>query len=100
MNLFKDRYYIPKEAGWMVLLAYFLAKTPKSNYLPYRTFLPFTVLIFVNLALLVLNTKRTLFALHPTRNYHHWLLADERIRNSPLPKIYAGDHLYFPNNWR
>jgi hypothetical protein len=51
----------------------------------------------VCISLLLLSSKRTLFGFDPSRDYHHWLLVDEPILHSPEPKIYAGDHLYFPN---
>ena len=53
--------------------------------------------MLLGVGMLILSTQRQLFALHPSRNYYHWLIIDESIRNSSLPKVYAGDHLYFPN---
>ena len=55
------------------------------------------ILLLIGLALLGFTTKRFLFSLSPSRNYHHWLIADTHIHHSPLQKIYTGDHLYFPN---
>ena len=53
--------------------------------------------MLLGLGVLFVSTKRQLFALNPSRDYYHWLIVDESIRNSLLPKVYAGDHLYFPN---
>ena len=53
--------------------------------------------MLLGLGALIVSTQRQLFALNPARNYYHWIIADESIRDSSLPKVYTGDHLYFPN---
>ena len=97
LNLFKERYFIPKEAAWMVLVALVIARIPfpRSNFR--KTLLPVGACMLLGFGMLILSTHRQLFALNPSRNYYHWLIVDESIRNSFLPKVYAGDHLYFPN---
>ena len=97
LNLFKERYFIPKEAAWMVLVALVIARIPFLRSNSRKTLFPVGVCIFLGVGMLILTTQRQLFALHPSRNYYHWLIIDESIRNSSLPKVYAGDHLYFPN---
>jgi hypothetical protein len=97
LNLFKDRYFMPKEAAWMVLIAVILARIPFLRSNSRKTIFPVGVCILLGVGMLTLSTQRQLFALHPSRNYYHWLIIDESIRNSSLPKVYAGDHLYFPN---
>jgi hypothetical protein len=100
-NLFKDRYFIPKEAAVMVLISYFFHRiipmfgTSKSSLSSRVLSLGGTVLVCISLFLL--SSKRMLFGFDPSRDYHHWLMVDESIMHSCEPKIYSGDHLYFPN---
>ena len=97
LNLFKERYFIPKEAAWMVLIALLVSHIPFLRSNSRKTLLPLGASMLVGLGVLIVSTQRQLFALNPAHNYHHWLIVDESIRNSSLPKVYAGDHLYFPN---
>jgi len=97
LNLFKERYFIPKEAAWMVLVALLVSRVPFLRSNSGKTLLPVGASMLLGLGVLFVSTKRQLFALHPSRDYYHWLIVDESIRNSLLPKVYAGDHLYFPN---
>lgn len=97
LNLFKARYFMPKEAGWMFLLAILLSKFPRFSAPSLKSGLPHAALLAFSLGFLALATQRTLFALSPAHNYHHRLLVDASVLASPLPKVYAGDHLYFPN---
>ncbi len=100
-NLFKDRYFIPKEAAVMVLISYFFHRiipkfdTSKSS-LSSRV-LPLGGTLLLCISLLLLSSKRTLFGFDPTRDYHHKLLLNGATCKNPLPKLYAGDHLFFPN---
>ena len=88
---------MPKEAAWMVLIAVILARIPFFRSNSRKTLFPVGACMLLGVGMLILTTQRQLFALHPSRNYYHWLIIDESIRNSSLPKVYAGDHLYFPN---
>ena len=97
LNLFKERYFIPKEAAWMVLVALLVSRIPFLRSNSRKTLLPVGASVLLGLGVLIVSTQRQLFALNPAHNYHHWLIVDESIRNSSLPKVYAGDHLYFPN---
>ena len=97
LNLFKERYFIPKEAAWMVLVALLMSRIPFLQSNSRKTLLPVGASVLLGLGVLIVSTQRQLFALNPAHNYHHWLIVDESIRNSMLPKVYAGDHLYFPN---
>ena len=81
----------------MVLIAVILARIPFLRSNSRKTLLPVGACMLLGVGMLTLSTKRQLFALHPSRNYYHWLIVDESIRNSSLPKVYAGDHLYFQN---
>jgi hypothetical protein len=97
LNLFKARYFIPKEAAWMVLVALLVYRVPLLRSNSGKTLLPVGATMVLGLVILIISTRRQLFALNPTHNYYHSLIVDESIHNSHLPKVYAGDHLYFPN---
>ena len=102
-NLFKDRYFIPKEAAVMVLISYFSHKitpmfcTSKSS-LSSRV-LPLGGTFLVCISLLLLSSKRMLFGFDPSRDYHHKLLLSEAIYQNPLTKLCSEDHLFFPNHY-
>lgn len=98
-NLFKARYFIPKEVGCMLLLSILLSKLPAPSTPCLKNHLPHLTIITFSLAFLALATQRFLFSLDPAHNYHHRLIVDASILNSSPPKIYAGDHLYFPNKY-
>jgi len=101
LNLFKDRYFIPKEAAVMVLISYFFHRViplfdiSKSS-IGSRA-LPLGGTFLLCISLLMLSSKRTLFGFDSSRDYHRKLLLSEAICKNPLPKLYAGDHLFFPN---
>jgi hypothetical protein len=51
------------------------------------------------ISMFLLSSKRTLFGFDPSRDYHRKLLLSEAISKNPLPKLYSGDHLFFPNHY-
>ena len=96
LNLFKDRYFMPKEAAWMVLIAVVVARIPFFRSNSRKTFFPVGVCILLGVGMITLSTQRQLFALHPSRNYYHWLIVDELIRNSSLPQSLCRGSPVFP----
>ncbi|MBT6958708.1 MAG: hypothetical protein HN996_09825, partial [Opitutae bacterium] len=88
LNLFKERYFIPKEAALMVLVALVITRIPFLRSNSRKTLLPVGVFVSLGVGILIVSTHRQLFALHPSRDYYHWLIVDESIRNSLLPKVY------------
>lgn len=103
LNLFKDRYFIPKEAAVMILVSYFFYRIiptiglSKLSTRPILFTLGGTFLFCVCLTLLI--SKRKLYGFDPSLNYYSRLLSSERIINTNSPKIYSGDHLFFPNKY-
>ena len=97
LNLFKDRYFIPKEAAWMVLIAVILARIPFFRSNSRKTLFPVGVCILLGVGMLILKTQRQLFALHPSRNYYHWLIAEDEIFQEGIPIVFSGDPVFFPN---
>jgi hypothetical protein len=97
LNLFKERYFIPKEAAWMVLIAVILARIPFLRSNSRKTLFPVGVCILLGVGMLTLSTQRQLFALHPSRNYYHWLIAEDEIVQEGIPIVFSGDPVFFPN---
>ena len=100
LNLFKDRYFIPKEAAWMVLIAWVIAHVPFLRSNSRKTLFPVGACIFLGVGILTLSTQRQLFALHPSRNYYHWLIADDETAREDIPIIFSGDPVFFPNTYQ
>ena len=97
LNLFLDRYFIPKESALIFLVAYgfsfILQKLPqeKSKIIPIFSTLGFS------LFLTLVSTKRAAFGLDKDTNYHHSLIIEESYPISKQPIVLAGDPKYFPN---
>ena len=97
LNLFVDRYFIPKECALILLsafgLSFILQKLPQQKFKS----------IFVSsasglsLVLILISSKRTAFGLDKDTNYHHSLIIKELHPNSDQPIILEGDPKYFPN---
>ena len=99
LNLFKDRYFIPKELALMVLLSFCIHNLMKIriNRTQLKThFLPISACILCTIPILLLSVKRKLFAYDPSRNYYHSLI-EKSPHKSDRAKVYFGDHIYFPN---
>ena len=99
LNLFKDRYFIPKELALMVLLSFCIHKLMeiRINRTQLKThFLPVCACMLCTIPILLLSVKRKLFAYDPSRNYYHSLI-EKSPHKSDRTKVYFGDHIYFPN---
>lgn len=103
-NLFKDRYFIPKEAALIVIIAFFmnfLINKMKNTFKVFKnSLLPIGGTLILVLAIFSLSVKRSLFAIKPERNFYHWLLVNDKIPKSNLPLVFVGDPLYFPNAYQ
>ncbi|MDC0156721.1 hypothetical protein OAK38_03065 [Verrucomicrobia bacterium] len=95
LNLFQERYFIPKEAAFMILVSFGINKLKRRfgelKPLPARILLLAPCL--VSFGIFTLNAKRTLFSLDPSVNYHHWLLIkkDQRKVIGEKSLGYQGD---------
>jgi hypothetical protein len=101
LNLLKERYFIPKEAAVMIILSFFLQTILRKcdHIKPKPSKLLIIAPFLASLGICALSTKRILFGLDPSINYHHKLLLSETICKNPLPKLCLGDHLFFPNHY-
>ena len=101
LNLFQERYFIPKEAAFLILVSFGISKLMRRlgelKPLPARILLLAPCL--VSFGIFTLNAKRIHFSHHPSLNYHHWLLIKKEQRKIIEEEsiVYQGDHLFFPN---
>ena len=99
LNLFKERYFIPKEAALIVLITFAIHAIMKRFDKLKPTSARFMILFpyLASLLIFALNAKRVMFSLDPTRNYYSKLIIDHNVIKESIPKVFFGDHLYFPN---
>jgi len=97
LNLFVDRYFIPKESALILLVAYgfnlIFQKLPKNKSMS----IPILVTFLLSIVVILLSTKRAAFGLNKNTNYHHSLIIEESNSMSNLPITLEGDPKYFPN---
>jgi uncharacterized membrane protein len=97
LNLFVDRYFIPKEAAIIFLVGFGLSFIFQK--LTQQKFKSIFVLgtFGLSLVLILTSTKRAAFGLNKNTNYHHSLIIEETYPESEQPIILEGDPNYFPN---
>jgi len=97
LNLFVDRYYIPKESALIFLVGFGLSFIFQN--LPNQKTKSMQILgtLGFSLALLLVSTKREAFGLDKNTNFHHSLVIEESFPESKQPIILEGDPNYFPN---
>ena len=97
LNLFVERYFIPKEASIIILVAYgssfIFQKLPQQRL----KFIPVLGISVLAVMLLLISSKRTIFGLNKDTNYHHSLIIEESYQISGQPIILRDDPKYFPN---
>ena len=97
LNLYVDRYFIPKESALILLVAFgisfILQKLPQQRFKS----IPILSTFGLSLVLILVGTKRAAFGLNKDTNYHHSLIIKESYPNSKQPIILEGDPKYFPN---
>jgi len=97
LNLFVDRYFIPKESALIFLVAYGLGCIVQK--LTQKEFKSFPMLgnLALAITLLLISTKRSAFGLNKDTNYHHSLIIEETYPESEQPITLDEDPEYFPN---
>jgi hypothetical protein len=97
LNLFVDRYFIPKESVLIFLVGFGLSFIYQN--LPDQKTKRITILgtLGFSLGFLLVSTKRGAFGLNKDTNYHHSLIIEETYPESEQPIIIEGDPKYFPN---
>jgi hypothetical protein len=105
VNLFKERYFIPKEVGLVGLVGFACHKAFESlRFQSYKSFAGQSFTLFSTsilcLFFLFLHLKRSVFALDPNRNYYSWLLYDDQFSAEDPPMVFCGDPVFFPNAYK
>ena len=97
LNLFVDRYFIPKESAFILLVAYgirlILQKLPKIKLMS----IPILVIFLLSIVAILISSKRAAFGLNKDTNYHHSLIIEKSYPKSKQPITIEGDPKYFPN---
>ncbi len=97
LNLYVDRYFIPKESAFIFLVAYGLSfifqKFPQHKFKSILLSSAFGL----SLILILISTKRAAFGLNKDTNYHHSLILEETYPKFEQPIILEGDPKFFPN---
>ena len=97
LNLFVDRYFIPKEVAVILLVACgFNLIIQKLTRQKFKS-IPLVSALGLSLVLILISTKRAAFGLNKDTNYHHSLIIEESYHTSEIPIILEGDPKYFPN---
>ena len=103
INLFKDRYFIPKEVG-AVILTIFILNTIIQNIsidtLKKNTKIPIWGTLSFAILILLVNCKRLAFAFEPGRNYHNSFIVNKEIKKTKIPIIHTGDPSFFVNLYK
>ena len=97
LNLFVDRYFIPKESALILLVAYgirlILQKLPKIKLMS----IPILVIFLLSIVAILISSKRAAFGLNKDTNYHHSLIIEKSYPKTKQPITIEGDPKYFPN---
>lgn len=97
LNLFVERYFIPKEVAITFLVAsglnYIFKKLPQQNCHTITLLGTFTTAII----LIFIGTRRGAFKLNKNTCYHHSLIIEKSYPNSEQPIIIEFEPKYFPN---
>jgi hypothetical protein len=104
INLFKERYFIPKDGALIFLVCFVCNKIihmSSQNALKCKITSPIPVLsaLVLSLTLLYIQLRRNAFAHEESRNYHYWLLANNDLLDRGYPIVFCGDPLFFPNTY-
>ena len=97
LNLFVDRYFIPKEASIILLAAYGLSFIFQNLPQQKSKSIPMLGTLVLAIMLLLMSGKRAAFGLNKDTNYHHSLIIEETYPESQQPITLDEDPEYFPN---
>ena len=97
LNLFVDRYFIPKESSIIFLIAYGFSFLLQKLSLQNSKVIPILGILTIAIMLFLINTKRAAFGLNKDTNYHHSLIIEDSYPKAKQPIILERDPEYFPN---
>lgn len=97
LNLFVDRYFIPKESALIFIAAYGFSLIFQKLAIIESKSIPMLGTFVLSVVLVLVSTKRDAFGLKKDTNYHHSLIIEETYPTSKQPIILEEDPRYFPN---
>lgn len=97
LNLFVDRYFIPKESALIFIAAYGFSLIFHKLAINESKSIPMLGTFVLSVVLVLVSTKRDAFGLKKDTNYHHSLIIEETYPTSKQPIILEGDPRYFAN---
>lgn len=100
LNLFVDRYFIPKESGLIVIVAFIIKKFQTKFYIPKKSTLPAGAIMLFSAVIITIEFKRSFFSMNPDRNFHHWMIVKDKFLNIDIPVVFTKDPFFFPNDYR
>ena len=100
LNLFVDRYFIPKESALIFLVGFGLSLIFQNLPNQKTKIIPILGTMGFSLGLLLVSTKRGDFGLDKNTNYHHSLIIEETYPESEQPVIIEAEPIYFPNAYK
>jgi uncharacterized membrane protein len=97
LNLFVDRYFIPKEAALIFLVGFGLSFIFQKLHQQKSESIHLLSTFGLSLVLILISTKRAAFGFNKDTNYHHSLIIEETYPESEQPIMFESDPGYFPN---
>ena len=98
INLFVDRYFIPKEVAIIVIVASSLKSLYEKSNIKCTNFvyIPTTCICIF---LVGIQVKRFSYMLNPTHNYHSKLIINDKMQVRAETYNFNDDPTYFPNQY-
>ena len=97
LNLFVDRYFIPKDSAFIFLVTFALSYLFKKLTHQKTKSILISSTFTLSVILILISTKRAAFGLNKATNYHHSLIIEETYSKSEQPIILEAEPKYFPN---
>ena len=98
INLFVDRYFIPKEVALIVIVALFLKSLYEKSNIKCTNITYFSTTCMC-IFLVGIQVKRFSYMLNPTHNYHSKLIIKDKKQVSAETYNFSNDPSYFPNEY-
>ena len=97
LNLFVSRYFIPKEVAIIFILAWVIKLILPHFSKRFASYILSIPSLTICILLLLVNFKRSSFALSQDFNYHHSLIIKKSLPTGQQPIVIEGDPKFFPN---
>ena len=84
----------------VVIVAFIINKFQAKFYISKRSILPTGAIMLFSLFIITIEFKRSLFAMGPDRNFHHWMIVTDKFVSTDIPVVFTEDPFFFPNAYR